>query len=40
MATSYVATGRVIDNFFFGVASVSRDGDESPVVFPLPGRNQ
>ena len=40
LATRYVATGRVIDNFFFGVASVSRDGQESPVVFPLPGRNQ
>jgi hypothetical protein len=39
LATRYVATGRVIDNFFFGVASVSRDGHESPVVFPLPGRN-
>lgn len=24
----------VIDNFFFGVASVSKDGAESPVVFP------
>ena len=31
--TRYVATGRVIDNFFFGVASVSRDGHESTVVF-------
>lgn len=37
MATRYVATGRVIDNWFFGVASVSRDGHESTVVFPLPG---
>ncbi|MEL7488236.1 MAG: M28 family metallopeptidase, partial [Pseudomonadota bacterium] len=26
----------VIDNFFFGVASVSKDGAESPVVFPGP----
>ncbi len=26
----------VIDNYFFGVASVSRDGFESPVVFPGP----
>jgi hypothetical protein len=26
----------VIDNYFFGVASVSRDGYESPVVFPGP----
>jgi hypothetical protein len=24
----------VIDDWFFGVASVSADGDESPVVFP------
>jgi hypothetical protein len=24
----------VIDNFFFGVASVGRDGHESVVVFP------
>ncbi|MFZ5608073.1 MAG: M28 family peptidase [Pseudomonadota bacterium] len=26
----------VIDNYFFGVASVARDGAESPVVFPGP----
>jgi len=26
-----------IDNYFFGVASVSRDGFESPVAFPGPG---
>jgi Zn-dependent M28 family amino/carboxypeptidase len=30
----YVATGRVLDNWYFGVASVSREGHESPVVFP------
>jgi len=24
----------VIDNYFFGVASVSQDGIESPIVFP------
>jgi hypothetical protein len=24
----------VIDNYFFGVAAVARDGTESPVVFP------
>ncbi len=36
-ATRYTATGRVIDNWFFGVASVSRDGHESTVVFPTPG---
>jgi hypothetical protein len=26
----------VIDNFFFGVAAVAKDGTESPVVFPGP----
>jgi len=26
----------VIDNYFFGVASVANDGFESPVVFPGP----
>ena len=26
----------VIDNYFFGVASVNEDGIESPVVFPGP----
>ena len=34
LATRHVFTGLVIDNYFFGVASVSRDGDESVVVFP------
>lgn len=33
-ATGHTFTGRVIDNFFFGVASVGRDGHESVVVFP------
>ncbi len=28
----------VIDNYFFGVAAVDREGHESLVVFPLPGR--
>ena len=32
--SQYVLKNRVIDNYFFGVASVSRDGFESPVVFP------
>lgn len=27
--------GIVIDNYYFGVASVGKDGNESPVVFPL-----
>jgi len=26
----------VIDNYYFGVASVSKEGFESPVVFPGP----
>jgi hypothetical protein len=30
--------GLVIDNFFFGVAAVSEDGNESTVVFPTSGR--
>ena len=30
----YVLENIVIDNYFFGVASVSTDGYESPVVFP------
>ena len=38
LATRHVFTGRIVDNFFFGVASVSREGDESVVVFPTPGR--
>ncbi len=33
-ATSTTLTGIVIDNFFFGVAAVGKDGHESPVVFP------
>lgn len=37
-ARSYVATGRVIDNWFFGVAAVGRDGNESTVTYPTPGR--
>jgi len=31
---SHVLEGLVVDNYFFGVASVSTDGAESPVVFP------
>jgi hypothetical protein len=34
MASSYTLESIVIDNYFFGVASVSKDGYESPVVFP------
>ena len=35
--TSHVLKNHVIDNYFFGVASVSKDGFESPVVFPGAG---
>ena len=28
----------IIDHWFFGVAAVDRDGNESLVVFPAPGR--
>lgn len=34
--TSYVLKDRVISDWYFGVASVSADGYESPVVFPGP----
>ena len=34
--TEYTLENVVIDNFFFGVASVAEDGSESPVVFPGP----
>lgn len=32
--SEYTLKGVVIDNYFFGVSSVSKDGAESPVVFP------
>ena len=32
--SEHTLDGIVIDNFFFGVAAVSEDGYESPVVFP------
>lgn len=32
--TEYTLEGIVIDNFFFGVSAVGKDGFESPVVFP------
>lgn len=32
--SEYTLKNVVIDNYFFGVASVSTDGSESPVVFP------
>ena len=34
--SEYTLENVVIDNYFFGVASVARDGSESPVVFPGP----
>jgi hypothetical protein len=36
MVDAYTLEDVVIDNYFFGVASVSKDGYESPVVFPGP----
>lgn len=36
--TAAVLTDVVVDNAFFGVAAVNQRGDESPVVFPAPGR--
>ena len=33
-ATQYTLKGIVIDNYFFGVAAVGKDGSESLVVFP------
>ncbi|MEK9750859.1 MAG: M28 family metallopeptidase, partial [Flavobacteriaceae bacterium] len=33
-ATEHTLEGVVIDNFFFGVSAVSKDGHESLVVFP------
>jgi hypothetical protein len=35
--TSHRFAGLVIDNWFFGVASVGKDGMESVVVFPGSG---
>ena len=32
--TQYTLQGIVIDNYFFGIASIGKDGHESPVVFP------
>ncbi|HEA18304.1 MAG TPA: peptidase M28, partial [Pseudoalteromonas prydzensis] len=32
--SKYTLENVVIDNYYFGVASVSKDGVESPVVFP------
>lgn len=32
--TEFTLDGIVIDNFFFGISAVGKDGFESPVVFP------
>ena len=37
-ATEATMTGLVVDNSFFGIASVSAEGNESPVAFPAPAR--
>ena len=36
--TETVLENIIIDNYFFGVAAVDREGHESMVVFPTPGR--
>lgn len=36
--TEATLNGVIIDNYFFGVAAVDRDGHESLPVFPAPGR--
>lgn len=36
--TSYTMTGMSKDNYFFGVRSVDRDGNRSPVSYPKPVR--
>ncbi|HEU0054470.1 MAG TPA: M28 family metallopeptidase [Longimicrobium sp.] len=37
-ATQVTLENVIIDNYFFGVAAVDREGHESLVVFPMPGR--
>ncbi len=37
-AMQHVMDGLVIDNYLFGVAAVDREGHESVVAFPTPGR--
>ncbi|MEO6051972.1 MAG: M20/M25/M40 family metallo-hydrolase [Pyrinomonadaceae bacterium] len=36
--TTYTAKGMSKDNYFFGVRSVDKDGNKSPVVYPRPVR--
>lgn len=38
--TEHTFEGLVIDNYYFGVAAVSPEGHESPVVFPRPARRR
>lgn len=37
-AQEYTVENVIIDNYFFGVAAVDREGHESLPVFPMPGR--
>ncbi len=36
--TEFTVDNVIIDNYFFGVAAVDREGHESLIVFPAPGR--
>jgi hypothetical protein len=36
--TEFTVENVIIDNYFFGVAAVDREGHESLIVFPMPGR--
>ena len=35
---TYIAPSMSKDNYFFGVRSVDKNGNKSPVVYPRPGR--
>lgn len=37
-STTYTAKGMSKDNYFFGIRSVDKAGNKSPVAFPRPGR--
>ena len=32
--SEYTFTNMVVDNYYFGVSAVAKDGSETPVVFP------
>ena len=36
MVDEFTLENIVIDNYYFGVAAVAKDGSETPVVFPGP----